>query len=130
MNATYTNAKENFETVKVSIRNWMFIIISYFIYIFNYQRWATYIDNLIKKYNAKSTTTQESCAERLRAWTKEKNDTRTKFVNDFWNRYKDIDYTKINLAEGKIPNNFNPVTLNEVAAKLLPEEKDFHKKNE
>jgi len=118
MNATFTNNATK-DTVKVNICKWMMIIISYFIYIFNYKRWAAYIDDLIKKY----TTTQESCAERVREWTKEKNNARKNFVNDFWNRYKDVDYSKINLSEGKIPENFKPMTLNEVATALLPEKK-------
>ena len=96
MNASFIN-NSNSETPKVKVGNWMIIIISYFIYIFNYKRWAAYIDDLIKKYK----TTQESCAER----TSKSN----------------IDYSKINLSECKIPANFKPMTLNEVAAALLPE---------
>ncbi len=91
MNATFIdNAKE---TAKVKVSNWILIIISYFIYVFNYKRWAAYIDDLIKKYNMQTT-----CAEKTK-----------------------IDYSKINLSECKIPENFKPMTLNEVAAALLPE---------
>ena len=100
MNATFIdNAKE---TAKVKVSNWILIIISYFIYVFNYKRWAAYIDDLIKKYNIKTT-----CAEKT-----------------------NNDYSKINLSECKIPENFKPMTLNEVAAALLPKKEPLNEETE
>ncbi len=66
----------------------------------NYKRWAAYIDDLIKKYNTKTSRDETKSCEPLE---------------------KSIDYSKINLSECKIPENFKPMTLNEVAAALLPE---------
>jgi len=100
MNATFINNATKCETPKVKVGNWMLIIISYFIYVFNYKRWAAYIDDLIKKYNIKTSRVETKSCEPLE---------------------KSIDYSKINLSECKIPENFKPMTLNEVAAALLPE---------
>ena len=100
MNATFINNATKCETPKVKVGNWMMFIISYFIYVFNYKRWAAYIDDLIKKYNTKTSRDETKSCEPLE---------------------KSIDYSKINLSECKIPENFKPMTLNEVAAALLPE---------
>ena len=100
MNATFIDNATKCETPKVKVGNWMLIIISYFIYVFNYKRWAAYIDDLIKKYNTKTSRDETKSCEPLE---------------------KSIDYSKINLSECKIPENFKPMTLNEVAAALLPE---------
>lgn len=89
MNATFIDNATKCETPKVKVGNWIMFIISYFIYVFNYKRWAAYIDDLIKKNRSEKTN---------------------------------IDYSKINLSECKIPENFKPMTLNEVAAALLPKD--------
>ena len=62
MNATAT-ANQNINNAKMKVHTFMFLIISYFIYVFNYRRWAAYIDGLVKKYNTKEFSESENVNE-------------------------------------------------------------------
>jgi hypothetical protein len=60
MNATTATANQNINNAKMKVHTFIFLIISYFIYVFNYRRWSAYIDGLVKKYNTKEFSENEN----------------------------------------------------------------------
>jgi hypothetical protein len=60
MNSTTATANQSINNAKMKVHTFMFLIISYFIYVFNYRRWAAYIDGLVKKYNTKEFSENEN----------------------------------------------------------------------